>query len=127
MASWTPTAAGAGFDLSPTLKVLEPFRDSMVVISNLKRAGGQAEMHAAAASGWLSGAVPKRTEAEDLACGTSIDQVLAHPHTIYRGMMVEMDEYRGIGAPIKMSRSKARYRLKPPHLDEHSGQRWYAE
>ena len=49
----------------------------MVVISNLKRAGGQAEMHAAAASGWLSGAVPKRTEAEDLACGTSIDQVLA--------------------------------------------------
>jgi hypothetical protein len=34
-------------------------------------------MHAAAASGWLSGAVPKRTEAEDLACGTSIDQVLA--------------------------------------------------
>ncbi|HEX5107698.1 MAG TPA: DUF1552 domain-containing protein [Vicinamibacterales bacterium] len=77
MASWTPTAAGAGFDLSPTLKVLEPFRDSMVVISNLKRAGGQAEMHAAAASGWLSGAVPKRTEAEDLACGTSIDQVLA--------------------------------------------------
>ena len=52
-------------------------RTQMVVVSNLKRAGGQAEMHAAAASGWLSGAIPKRTEAEDLACGTSIDQVLA--------------------------------------------------
>jgi hypothetical protein len=34
-------------------------------------------MHAAAASGWLSGAIPKRTEAEDFACGTTIDQVLA--------------------------------------------------
>jgi hypothetical protein len=77
MASWTPTAGGANFELSATLKTLEAFKRQMVVISNLKRAGGQAEMHAAAASGWLSGAVPKRTEAEDLACGTSIDQVLA--------------------------------------------------
>jgi hypothetical protein len=77
MASWTPAAAGADFELSSTLKTLEAFKQQMVVISNLKRAGGQAEMHAAAASGWLSGAVPKRTEAEDLACGTSIDQVLA--------------------------------------------------
>jgi hypothetical protein len=63
--------------LSPTLSALEPFKDSMVVVSNLRRAGGQAEMHAAAASGWLSGAIPKRTEAEDFACGTTIDQVLA--------------------------------------------------
>ena len=77
MASWTPASAGTGFELSPTLTALESFKNSMVVVSNLKRAGGQAEMHAAAASGWLSGAVPKRTEAEDLACGTSIDQVLA--------------------------------------------------
>jgi hypothetical protein len=77
MASWTPVAAGNNFELSPTLKTLDAFKRQMVVISNLKRAGGQAEMHAAAASGWLSGAVPKRTEAEDLACGTSIDQLLA--------------------------------------------------
>jgi hypothetical protein len=77
MASWTPTTSGTGFELSPTLSTLEPFKDSMVVVSNLRRAGGQAEMHAAAASGWLSGAIPKRTEAEDFACGTTIDQVLA--------------------------------------------------
>jgi hypothetical protein len=77
MASWTPSAAGSGFALSPTLQTLEPFKDALVVVSNLKRAGGQAEMHAAAASGWLSGAVPKRTEAEDFECGTTIDQVLA--------------------------------------------------
>jgi len=77
MASWTPTSGGSNFDLSPTLQTLAPFKDSLVVVSNLRRAGGQAEMHAAAASGWLSGAIPKRTEAEDFACGTTIDQVLA--------------------------------------------------
>src|SRR5882672_5901531 len=77
MPSWTPTAAGANFELSPTLKVLEPLRDNLVVISNLKRAGGVAEMHAAAASGWLSGAVPKHTEGQDFRIGTTIDQVLA--------------------------------------------------
>jgi hypothetical protein len=77
MASWTPTASGAGVELSPTLKTLESFQDSLVVVSNLRRAGGQTEMHAAAACGWLSGAIPKRTEAEDYEIGTTIDQVLA--------------------------------------------------
>jgi len=77
MASWTPTSAGSQFELSPTLQTLAAFKDNLVVVSNLRRAGGQAEMHAAAASGWLSGAIPKRTEAEDFACGTTIDQVLA--------------------------------------------------
>jgi hypothetical protein len=77
MASWTPTASGTNFELSPTLRTLAPFKDSMVVISNLRRAGGQAEMHAAAACGWLSGAVPKHTEAEDYEIGTTIDQILA--------------------------------------------------
>jgi hypothetical protein len=77
MASWTPAAAGPDFELSPTLQPLRPFQDSLVVVSNLRRAGGQAEMHAAACCGWLSGAVPKRTEAEDFECGTTIDQTLA--------------------------------------------------
>src|SRR5687768_16154053 len=72
MKSWTPASAGANFELSPTLKVLEAFKDSTVVVSNLKRAGGVAEMHAAAACGWLSGAIPKRTEAEDYRIGTTI-------------------------------------------------------
>ena len=77
MASWTPATAGPNFAISPTLQVLENFRESLLVVSNLKRAGGVAEMHAAAACGWLSGAIPKRTEAEDYRIGTTIDQVLA--------------------------------------------------
>jgi hypothetical protein len=77
MASWTPAAAGANFTLSPTLQPLALFQESLVVVSNLKRAGSVVEMHAAAASGWLSGAVPKRTEGEDYRVGTTIDQVIA--------------------------------------------------
>ena len=77
MASWTPPAGGPLDQLSPSLSVLERFKDSMVVVTNLMRAGGVAEMHAAAASGWLSGAVPKRTEGQDYRIGTTIDQVLA--------------------------------------------------
>ena len=56
---------------------LKPFKDSTVVVTNLKRAGAATEMHAAAACGWLSGAIPKETEGEDYEVGTTIDQVLA--------------------------------------------------
>jgi crotonobetainyl-CoA:carnitine CoA-transferase CaiB-like acyl-CoA transferase len=57
-------------------------------------------------------------------CGPvrNIDQVLAHPHTAHRGMLVEIEDYRGIGAPIKMSRSQVSYRIKPPQLGEHNGE-----
>jgi len=79
MASWTPVQSGKEFALSPTLKAggLEPFKDSLTVVTNLKRAGTVVEMYAAAASGWLSGAITKRTEGEDYRVGTTIDQVLA--------------------------------------------------
>jgi hypothetical protein len=77
MSSWTPASGGSNFELSRTLAPLERFKDSLVVVSNLMRAGGQTEMHAAAASGWLSGAIPKRTEGADFKIGETIDQVLA--------------------------------------------------
>jgi len=77
MASWTPSSAGIDFTPSPTLQPLAPFKESLLVLTNLKRAGTVVEMHAAAASGWLSGAIPKRTEGEDYRVGTTIDQVLA--------------------------------------------------
>jgi len=77
MDSWTPASAGSNFELSRTLTPLAPFKESLVVVSNLMRAGGQTEMHAAAASGWLSGAIPKRTEGADFKIGTTIDQTVA--------------------------------------------------
>ena len=35
MASWTPATAGRGFEISPSLQPLAPFKDSLTVISNL--------------------------------------------------------------------------------------------
>jgi hypothetical protein len=77
MGSWTPQVDGDKLTLSPTLQPLAPYKSRLTVITNLKRAGTVQEMHAAAASGWLSGAIPKATEGEDYEVGATIDQVLA--------------------------------------------------
>src|SRR5215207_7888866 len=76
MEQWTPAAAGP-LTLSPSLAPLEKFRDSMVVVSNLTRAGTSAGDHAVSAAGWLTGVSAKRTEAEDVRAGTTIDQIVA--------------------------------------------------
>ena len=76
---WTPATAGAGFEFSPILKPLERFKDRLVVVSNLTRANpGVVEGdHAISAAGWLTGVYPKRTEAEDVLAGTTVDQIVA--------------------------------------------------
>jgi hypothetical protein len=76
---WTPKTSGAGFELSPILKPLETFRESLVVVSNLTRAhpGVVEGDHAISAAGWLSGVLAKRTQAEDVRGGTTIDQIVA--------------------------------------------------
>src|SRR5215467_5972457 len=38
MAQLTPAAEGAAYEVTPILKPLEPFQDSLVVVSNLTRA-----------------------------------------------------------------------------------------
>ena len=38
---WTPATTGAGFEFSPILKPLEPFRDAVTVVSNLDRPLGR--------------------------------------------------------------------------------------
>jgi uncharacterized protein DUF1552 len=77
MEQWSPAAVGTGFDFSPSLKPLESFRDSLVVVSNLTRAGTTAGDHAVSAAGWLTGVYAKRTEAEDVRANTTIDQIAA--------------------------------------------------
>jgi len=49
-------------------------------------------------------------------CGPVFDvaRVVDHPHTRHRDMVVEIGEYRGMGAPIKLSRTPATFRLAPP-------------
>jgi hypothetical protein len=72
---WTPATTGAGFEFSPILKPLEPFRNAVTVVSNLDRP--LAGTHAVSSGTWLTGSAPKRTEAEDFLAGTSLDQIIA--------------------------------------------------
>jgi len=75
---WMPTTKDGTLEITPVLKPLEPFRDQVTVYGNLTRAGGRnATDHAVSSAGWLSGVVAKRTEAEDISLGVTIDQVLA--------------------------------------------------
>jgi crotonobetainyl-CoA:carnitine CoA-transferase CaiB-like acyl-CoA transferase len=53
-----------------------------------------------------------------LALGAALD----HPHTAHRGMCVQIGTYRGIASPIKLSRTPATYRTRPPGLNEHMEQ-----
>jgi len=43
-----------------------------------------------------------------------VDAALQHPHTVHREMVVEMEGgYRGLGSPVKLSRTPASYRFAP--------------
>src|ERR1700678_304427 len=79
MQQLTPTTVGAGLEFTRILKPLEPFRDSLIVVTNLTRShpGSQFGDHAVSAAGFLTGVWPKRTEAEDVLANTTIDQVVA--------------------------------------------------
>jgi hypothetical protein len=79
MPKFTPSAVGKGFEFSPILKPLEPFQDSIVVLTNFTRShpGSQVGDHAVSCAGFLTGVWPKRTEAEDVYANTTVDQVVA--------------------------------------------------
>lgn len=48
-----------------------------------------------------------------------IQQAVQHPHTLHRQMRVELESYKGIASPIKLSRTPATYRSPPPTLGQH--------
>ena len=66
--------------------------------------------------------VAKELVGAGVPCGPvrTIDQVVEDPHTRHRGMVVDIDDYRGTGAPVKLSRTPASYRSKPPAFAQHT-------
>jgi crotonobetainyl-CoA:carnitine CoA-transferase CaiB-like acyl-CoA transferase len=44
----------------------------------------------------------------------TIPEVMEHPHTHHRGMVAELENYRGTGIPVKLSRTPGTVREKPP-------------
>jgi len=78
---WVPKGTGANFEISPTLSSLEPFRDKLLVITNL--ASDQAEAlgdgggdHSRAAGAYLTGVHVKKSDSA-LENGISMDQLIA--------------------------------------------------
>jgi hypothetical protein len=78
MDKWTPAAVGGGFEFTPILKPLEPFRDYVNVVSGLgHRAADTTAVHSLSPTTWLSGVRPKATQGVDAFAGVTADQIAA--------------------------------------------------
>jgi hypothetical protein len=78
MEKWTPAAEGAGFEFSPILKPLEPFRNYVDVVSGLgHKAADTTAVHSLSPTTWLSGVRPKPTQGVDAYAGVTADQIAA--------------------------------------------------
>ena len=98
MDNWIPKTEGSGFEFTPTLTSLAPFKDKLVVIGNLARAGTTIGDHAVAAAGWLTGIYAKKTEAEDVLVGPTIDQIVAKEigrDTVFPSLELATEDFTG--------------------------------
>ena len=83
MPNWTPATAGEGFELSPILEPLRPFRDQLVVLSGLANKpalavpGDPAGEHGRTGGAFLTGVHAKPTEGADVEAAVSMDQIAA--------------------------------------------------
>lgn len=83
MEQWIPSAEGAGFELTPILQPLAPFRDRMLIVTGLANRPAYPEIgegtgdHVRASATFLTGVHPKKTEGPDIRAGMSMDQIAA--------------------------------------------------
>src|SRR5690242_14283640 len=83
MDKWTPKTEGSGFELSPTLAQLKPYRDQMLVLTGLAqkeafpREGDGGGEHSRTTASFLTGVRPKKTDGKDIRSGISMDQIAA--------------------------------------------------
>jgi hypothetical protein len=105
MANWTPAAEGA-LALSPILAPLEPFKDQVLVLSNLAHAmagpqgpGDNGGDHTRCPAVFLNGVHPKRTDGADILAGTTIDQIAAAKigqDTLLPSLELAIEDYSGL-------------------------------
>ena len=50
----------------------------------------------------------------------TVPEAMTHPQTVQRNMSVEIDGYRGIGVPARLSRSPGAIQRRPPKFGEHT-------
>ncbi len=71
---WTPKQAGTDWALNTIMEPMAPHKDHLTVVSEL---ANPISGHAVSVASWLSGTVPKRTIAEDVKAGPTVDQLIA--------------------------------------------------
>ena len=76
MDHWTPATEGAAFDLPAILKPLEPWRDSVQVLSGLQGVDGEGP-HARASTRFLTGVPSMQDNGSNLQASVSMDQIAA--------------------------------------------------
>src|SRR5215204_5831026 len=100
MDKWTPAAVGGGFEFTPILKPLEPFRDYVNVVSGLgHRAADTTAVHSLSPTTWLSGVRPKATQGVDAYAGITADQVAAQAigqDTVLPSMELATEDHSGL-------------------------------
>jgi hypothetical protein len=100
MSKWTPATEGTGFEFTPILKPLEPFRDYVNVISGLGHAAADTTaVHSLSPTTWLSGVRPKATQGVDAYAGVTADQIAAQAigqDTILPSMEIATEDHSGL-------------------------------
>jgi len=104
---WEPATEGAGFEMTPSLTPLAPFRDRMLVLGNLDqknaaaRPGEGGAFHSRSCATFLTGVHAKPTEGNDLRAGVSFDQIAAKEfgkHTQLSSLELALDPPETAGA-----------------------------
>jgi len=92
---WTPDKVGRDFEMSTILEPLAPYRDELTVVSQL---ANPVSGHGVSVASWLSGSIPKRTTAEDVRAGVTIDQLIARQiggDTVFRSLEAATEDFTG--------------------------------
>jgi hypothetical protein len=105
MNNWTPAEEGA-LTLSRTLTPLEPFKNQVVVVSNLAHKmaapagpGDNGGDHTRSPAVFLNGVHPKRTDGADIHAGVTIDQIAAQKiglETPLPSLELATEDYSGL-------------------------------
>lgn len=120
---WIPKENGAGFQLSPTLKMLEKHRGDFSVLSGLSH--HHAEGGHSGADTWLTGASLKSVPGKDYSNSISADQVIAEAIGAQtRFPSLELSDESGTGSALQ-SHTLAFDRNGTPLPAENSPQRLF--
>ena len=102
---WLPKGVGADFELSPTLAGLQPFKDKLIVVTNLymdlaEALGDGGGDHSRACGGYLSGVHVKKSDTV-VEAGISMDQIAARAfegETQLSSLLLQMDDNSLVGS-----------------------------